>query len=199
MANLSTSINGNNYIAYGIGDISGTTNSLKSVQNGLTNYTLRGVVQPSGSVYTSLIGTVGSAAFTHLFTFLKLAEYYYDFATDGGAVGAIALRGPQLPATAVIVGGRWITTTTMTSGGSATIALGSRAAAINDLKTATAIATIGAVGSQALVPVMTAATDVLLTVNSSPAITVAVAALTAGKAKVVLFYVTAEADSTSVA
>lgn len=199
MANLSTQIVSNTYIAQGIGDISGATKSLKTAQSGLGNYTLRAVVPASGSTYFSQNGTVGAAAFQHLFSFLKLTEYYYDFATDGGAVGTITLRGPQLPATAVVCGGRWFPTTAFTSGGSATISLGTASGSAANLLAATAIGTAGTVGVKAIIPVMTAATDVTLSANSSPVIAVGTAALTAGAGKLVLFYFTQEADTTSVA
>lgn len=200
MANLSTSINTEAFIAYGIGDIVGATSSLKTAQTSLTNYQLEGVVQPSGSIYQSLVGTVGSAAFVHEFTYLKQAEYYYNFATDGGATGNITLRGPVLPATAVICGGRYYVTSAVLGGGSAEFSIGTAASvSTTNLVASAVLGTNGTAGKHAIIPVMTSATDIALTINSSPVMAVSVAALTAGSYKLVLWYFTQEVDATSVA
>ena len=50
--------------------------------------------------------------------------YTYDFAKQGGAVGAITLNGPSLPEGAVIVDSYIDVRTVPTSGGSATISVG---------------------------------------------------------------------------
>lgn len=198
MANFDTTINEKTYIAQGIGDVVGATKSQKTAQASLSNYSLRSINPNTGEVYQSINRTVGSAALVEEFTHLKVATYYYNFATDGGAVGTITLRGPVLPADAVVVGGRAIITTAFTSGGSATLTLGTASGSSTNLLGSTAVASLTA-GSKALVPVMTAATDIVLTANSSPVAVIGTAAMTAGALKLVVFYVTAQADATSVA
>lgn len=117
------------------------------------------------------------------------AKMTYDFAVDGGAVGVITpSNSPTLPLGAIILGGTIDITTTLTSGGAATIALGTSAgSSATSLKGATAVASWTA-GQLALVPVFTAATYVKLTAAGQLNMTVAAAALTAGKFDVNLVY-----------
>lgn len=124
-------------------------------------------------------------------TNLKTVQGEYDFAVDGGAVGTITLRqgGSNLPnlipAGAVIIGGYIEVLTTCTSGGAATIGVNSEAA--GDIKAAaTGVATYAA-GVVAIVPSWGTGA-VKTTVSRSLAITIAVAALTAGKFRVVVLY-----------
>lgn len=107
----------------------------------------------------------------------------YDFAVHGGAIGTINLD-LKLPDNAIIYGGMFDVLTDPTSGGSATVALGLNTT--TDLKGATAIASI--TGLVALVPVMTAGTAVKLTAERQLKVTIATAALTAGKFNVFLYY-----------
>lgn len=107
----------------------------------------------------------------------------YSFAVQGGAIGAINLVGEdgkaaKLPKGAIVRDCLIDVVTAPTSGGAATIAFGTGQAA-NDLKAATAIASI--TGLVACVPVGTAATAIKLTLDRTPTITVAAFALTAGK------------------
>jgi hypothetical protein len=195
MSVLDTQINRQAYIGQGIGDVMGATKSLKTAQQALPNYTLSAVLPNSGELYNSLNRTVGSAAFVEEFTFLKATTYHYDFATDGGAVGTINLRGPALPADAVVVGGRAIVTTAFTSGGSATLTAGTSSGAPANLLASIAVASL-TTGSKALVPVMTAATDIVLAANSVPVAVIGTAAMTAGALKLIVFYMTAQRDTT---
>lgn len=117
----------------------------------------------------------------------------YDFAVDGGAVSAITLRGVDslgnnVPTGAVITSGYLDVLTTCTSGGSATVALSLEGAA--DLLTtgSGAVANLTA-GRKTVIPVATGATAVKTTVPRSIVATIATAALTAGKFRVVLYYV----------
>lgn len=122
---------------------------------------------------------------------LHTAILRYDFALQGGAIAAIPLwterkQAWKLPKNAVIVGCIIDVITAPTSGGSATIALGTGQSA-TDLKAATAIATYTAL--LACVPVQTAASSIKLTADRAPVATVATATLTAGKFNVILQYV----------
>lgn len=128
-------------------------------------------------------------------TQLKTAIGEFDFAVDGGAVGAITLRaaggdtvGPELPAGSVVVSGYIEVDTPFTSGGAATVSAGSEAAA--DLQAAAAVsgAPWSTTGRKNVVPAATGATSVKTTARRNLTLTVAVAALTAGKGRVVVFY-----------
>lgn len=111
----------------------------------------------------------------------KYVRFEYDFAVDGGAVGAITLRGPSIPAGTVVVGATLDVTTTVTGGAGATVSLDLEAAA--DLRAAATLATAPAMNGVAvkglLAPVKTSAAR-------SVVATVAVNALTAGKFTVLL-------------
>lgn len=112
----------------------------------------------------------------------------YDFAVSGGAVGTINLldesgKALTLPKNAIITSAMIDVVTTFTSGGSATIALTANSAA--DIKAATAVASFSA-GIMACIPVGSAATSIKLTADRNLAMAIAVAALTAGKAYVLV-------------
>lgn len=46
---------------------------------------------------------------------VKVARWYYDFATDGGATGTITLRGDEIPTSCVVVDTRVDVTTAVAS------------------------------------------------------------------------------------
>jgi hypothetical protein len=121
---------------------------------------------------------------------LKEWKGSYDFAKDGGAIGTIALRSNDsaIPPGSVIVGGYLEVTTAVTSGGAATGALTAEAA--NDLVNAAVVsgAPWSAAGRKSVIPAFTGATTVKTTAARVPSLVVAVAALTAGKFDLVLFY-----------
>jgi hypothetical protein len=126
---------------------------------------------------------------------LKSAQGEYDFARDGGAVSTITLRaapgdgaGNEIPAGAVILGGYVEVDTELTSGGAATVAVNSQAA--GDLIAAAAVsgAPWSTTGRKSVTPAFTGATTVKTTATRRLAITIATAALTAGKFRVVVFY-----------
>lgn len=121
---------------------------------------------------------------------VKSAKMTYEFAVDGGAVGLITpTNSPTLPIGAIILGGVIDITTTLTSGGAATIALGTSAgSSAASLKAATAVATWAAGVTVPVVPVFTAATYVKLTAAGRLTLTVASFALTAGKFNVNVIY-----------
>lgn len=125
---------------------------------------------------------------------LKEAWGEYDFAVDGGAVSTITLRGGgslggALPNGAIITGGFIEVDTVLTSGGAATVAVNSEGA--GDILAAAAIsgAPWSSTGRKSIIPAGTGVTSVKTTTGTrSLAISIATAALTAGKFRVVVFY-----------
>jgi hypothetical protein len=119
----------------------------------------------------------------------------YNFATTGGAVGAQNLVDDQgnailLPVGAIIVRSYYDVITAFTSGGSATVALSVQAA--NDVLSALAVASL-TTGVAAGVSTGSAATMKKVSTTAKPLVlTVATAALTAGKMNVFLEYVLSE-------
>lgn len=118
----------------------------------------------------------------------KPAVGLYDFAVEGGATGDITLRGDSIPSGAVIVDALLDVETVVTSAGAATLAIKVESAAdINaaDLISGAPWSTTGAKRAD-----LTATTaPVKTTAKRSIVATVGVAALTAGKFKVVIWYV----------
>jgi hypothetical protein len=133
----------------------------------------------AGGLLGGGLGSIGNAKMT------------YSFAVDGGAIATITpTNSPTLPAGAIILGGVIDITTTFTSGGSATIALGfGSGAQVASLKSATAVASYAAGTSLVIIPIFTSATYYKLTAAARMSLTVAVAALTAGVMDVNLAYV----------
>lgn len=122
---------------------------------------------------------------------VRYAKSLYDFAVDGGAVSAILpVSGATLPNKAIILGGVLDIVTTFTSGGSATLALGTSAgSAANSILAATAVASLTAGVTTVLIPKFTAATLIKMTAAGVLQWTIATAAMTAGKAGLTLEYV----------
>ena len=108
---------------------------------------------------------------------LKVAKGEYDFAVDGGAISTI------------ILGGFIEVDTILASGGAATVAVNSEAA--GDLLAAAAFGGVpwSTINRKSITPAFTGATSVKTTVRRQLAITIAAAALTGGKFRVVVFYV----------
>lgn len=121
---------------------------------------------------------------------LRVARAKYDFAVDGGAVSAITpATNATIPDNAILLSVILNPTTALTSGGSATIAVGTSAgSSANSLKTATAVASYSLDALLAGVPVFTAASAVKMTAAGSFTITVATAALTAGVLEISAVY-----------
>lgn len=117
------------------------------------------------------------------------AKMSYNFATDGGAVGIITpANSPTIPDNAIILGGTIDITADLTSGGAATISVGTSAGSgAASIKGATAVAT-WTIGQMAVVPVFTAATYVKMTAAGRLNMTVGAFALTAGAFNVNLAY-----------
>lgn len=115
----------------------------------------------------------------------------YDFEREGGAVGLITpFTSPLIPDNAIIIGGVIDILTTLTSGASATISLGTSAGSSDaSLKALTAVATWAAGVTVPVIPVFTAATWIKMTAPGRLTLSVAVAALTAGKFDLTVFYI----------
>ena len=124
---------------------------------------------PTPSLFTPQLGGIAKAT--------------YDFSVHGGPVGDIELD-LKLPANAIVYQGLIDVVTAPTSGGSATVALKIEGAA--DLLAATAISSV--TGQLDTIPDGAAANVVKTTTEQTLTVTVATAALTAGKFHVYLFY-----------
>lgn len=121
---------------------------------------------------------------------LKYARGYYDFATDGGAVSTIALRGDKIPSGAIILQSYVNVATGTTSGGAATVSIGVETA--TDLRAANAhdnattqLSTTGnklTLNTRAAVPLAT-------TADRDISIAIGTAALTAGRFSVLVEYI----------
>ena len=120
---------------------------------------------------------------------LKVAQFEYDFAKHGGAIGDITIDPKLLPAGAKILGGMIDVTTTFV-GATATIAFNVVGSA--DVLAATAVASFAVDALLDVVPVWTAATAIKVAANSPLTMTIAAAALTAGKCTINLFYFVTE-------
>lgn len=124
-------------------------------------------------------------------TRLKEASGEYDFAVDGGAAGTITLRsagsaslGNEVPNGAVITGG-YVEVDTAVLSATGTVAVNLEGA--GDILGATAQAGL-TTGRKSITPAFTGATTVKTTAKRNITITIATAALTAGKFRVVVFY-----------
>lgn len=152
-----------------------------------------GLAGPGSTCYDTTNGVMYRNYGTKLapiwsFKGIQYARAVYDFAVDGGAIGLITpARTITLPDKAIILGGVIDHATAFTSLGSATISVGTSAgSSAASLKAATAVASF--TGLLAIVPVFTAATMVKMTAAGAITLTVAVAALTAGKAGINVAY-----------
>lgn len=119
----------------------------------------------------------------------KAAMGRYNFATDGGAVGTINLRGDHLPAGAVIVDALLIVDTALAGGtGTDTLSLGSEAAADVQAAAARSGAPWSTAGAKRVSLTATSA-PVQTTAARNLTFTIAGTALTAGAFRVVVSYV----------
>ncbi len=125
---------------------------------------------------------------------VHVAKAKYDFAVQGGAVGAITLVGDDgkavvLPSKAVVVDCIIDVITPATTSASGTLALSTGQSAA-DLKAALAAASY--TGRVACIPVGTAASAIKLTADRTMVGAIATGALTAGKLYVLVQYVMSE-------
>ena len=118
----------------------------------------------------------------------RVAQATWDFAVDGGAISAIDL-GVTIPANSLIIGGLYDVQTTCTSAGDTGTGAISVASA-NDILLAVAIGT-GTPFDQGIRQIIPATPANAVKTTSAAAITftIAVAAFTAGKFTVHLFYI----------
>lgn len=140
-----------------------------------------------GTVQQGGIGQVGTSRYIGR---TKWARAYYDFAVDGGAVGALTLRGDAFPSGAVILATYVDVDTLVASGGAATVSIGIESA--TDVRAANVLATAPALNAAAapLVGLISRATAAgVTTAVRSVVATIAVAALTAGKFSVLVEYI----------
>lgn len=122
---------------------------------------------------------------------IRMAHATYNFAVDGGVIGAITpATNFTLPKNAVVTNVAINSTTALTSGGSATIALGfTSGAGAASLLAATAVASYSANAFLQGIPVpQTASTWLKLSAPGQAQITVATAALTAGVIELYVWY-----------
>lgn len=125
-----------------------------------------------------------------------VAYGYYDFATAGGAVGDYNLVGSNglsvvLPSGALVLNAIAFVETAVTSGGLLTLDLNIESA--NDLLAATAVASLTLSAKiQGIPDFGTLADSVLLTADRTLTASLNVAAATAGKFHVFVFYVHAK-------
>jgi len=113
---------------------------------------------------------------------LQVIKATYDFAVDGGLVGTILLSQSLIvPADFVVLGGILNPITTFNGGGGATVAVGiGNGAQTAALKAATGFASYVGGTSLAVLPIFSSG-FFTLAADGKISITVAVAALTAGK------------------
>jgi hypothetical protein len=118
----------------------------------------------------------------------RTAYAEYSFATDGGSVGDITLRGDTIPSGAVVVDALLLVTTAVTGGGSATLAIKVEGAADINAADAVSGAPWSTTGAKRADFTSTTA-PILTTAARSIVATVGTAALTAGVFKVLVTYV----------
>jgi hypothetical protein len=120
---------------------------------------------------------------------VKVARWYYDFATDGGAVSTITLRGDEIPTNCVVIDARIDITTALTSGGAPTVRLDLEGSA--DLRAAAALGTAPVLNA---IDVLALLNSVKTTASRDVSMVIATAALTAGAFSVIVTYVEVTSD-----
>lgn len=150
-------------------------------------YTNNGTVaSPSWTQGAIINGSAGGST-----SLINVGHAIYSFATDGGVVGLITpALTVTIPANAVIVGATINSTTAVTSGGAATVSVGTSAgSSAASLLAATGKASFTTDALLNGVPVF--ATPVKMSAAGSVTLTVATAALTAGIVEVFVYYTVA--------
>lgn len=135
-------------------------------------------------------GAAANSVATGTNTF-NVAHAIYSFATDGGAISTITpVLTAAIPANAIMVGATINPTTAATSGGSATIAVGTSAgSSTTSILAATAVASFTTDALINGVPVF--ATPRKMTAAGNVTVTIATATLTAGIIEVFVYYTVA--------
>lgn len=166
-------------------DPSGTcpNNSSATIVNGQTDQFLCVPTAPGAA--TGIWTAMGKVS-------VKTAYARYNFATDGGAVSTItpaSAVNSTIPAKAIVFGVIINSSTAVTSGGAATIAIGTSAgSSAASLRAALAVASYSADAIIAGAPVFTAGSSFKMTAAGQITFTVATAALTAGVIEVWVTY-----------
>jgi hypothetical protein len=173
---------------------SSTESTIATATNGRTDLVAVGANANTGDIIASYNGVTstlkGSIAVQH------------DFATDGGAIGTIKLRGGQLPANAYVVNAWYEVLTTYTSGtDAATIGLGYETDSATGIKAAIAISNGAnpwdAGKAAAIAPQTPGSFPTKTTATRNLIMTVAVEALTAGALILHVDYVISKKDTTT--
>lgn len=150
------------------------------------------VVEAGGTIETqkgAITKLDGYAAHIH-----RQAIATYDFAVNGGAIGAIN-SGAKLPDNAVITGGFIEVLTTCTTAGADAGTMAVKVQGAGDIVAAVAVSDASNpwdAGFHAVVPDGTLAKFIKLTAEREVVFTIAGQAFTAGKIKVVLDYILTE-------
>jgi len=177
-----------------ITDVTSATDSIDSRSESAPNFLLQAVNEAASSdLYYAFNGTVSGLK--------RRLTLHYDFATDGGAIGTVTLRGGALPDNAIIDRAWYEVTTTFTSAtDAATIGLGVATDDATGIVAATAISGMGNIwdaGIQAAIDPSTVADFTTKTTAARDIIaTVAVEDLTAGALVLHIEYSVSEVDTT---
>lgn len=120
----------------------------------------------------------------------KVVRGRYDFAVDGGAIGATNMTpAGAIPANAIILGGFIEVDTLLTSGGAATMAVSVEGAGDIFAAITVAGAPWSTTGRKSIIPAFTGATAIKTTAARAMVATIAALTVTAGAFDVVLFYI----------
>ncbi|MGW2206760.1 hypothetical protein [Streptomyces sp. NPDC001774] len=120
----------------------------------------------------------------------KWAYGKYSFAVQGGAQGVVTLTGDTIPSGAIILDSLLIVDTAVTSGGSATVSIGTEGAAdIRAAATAATAPTLSATGAKRSAIMDADSAPIVTTAARAITATIGVADLTAGVFRVAVAYV----------
>lgn len=114
-------------------------------------------------------------------------KYQYDFASQGGAQGDIALKGEPLPKNAIVFGGV-VDVISALVGSGASVAISTSQSA-NDIISVAAVAGApwSTTGTKAIVPALAYDSAIKMTAERAPKAVISAADLTAGKFNLFLF------------
>jgi hypothetical protein len=177
----------------------------------VTGVDTRDVIAPMTSGRTDILAVGANAAngtpissYNGITSTLKQSlAIHYDFATDGGAIGVIQLRGGVLPTNAIITNAWLDITTAFLPVTTSTISLGvtGAAAALRAAAVATGTVALNATGLVAVIAPQTPASFVAksTTANRNFIATIAAGAFTAGAFVLHIDYVVSALDITTAA
>lgn len=119
---------------------------------------------------------------------VKVARWYYDFATDGGATGTITLRGDEIPANCVVIDAR-VDVTTAVASATGTVRLDLEGSA--DLRAASTVATAPLLNA---IDVVALLNSVKTTASRDVSMVIGTAVLTAGAFSIIVTYAEVTSD-----